>query len=513
MKVNQISSILNSVFGEVLGEGNLFAEDLSNIVSAGTTITSSTEFGQNFENYAGKIVDKVGKVVFVSRVYQMQDLGIWRDSWEYGSVLEKIRVEVGDYVDNAEWTLLDSNNDGTPDYNEGFSSGESPVERLFKFYPAKVRAKYFNLKTTFRSTISIAEKQLRSAFRSASEMARFIGMIEQRIQTKMEIAKDQLQRKVLTNFMGERIYGGGATCVDLQAEYAAATGDTSLNSASLAVALHTEAFVKFMAERIKKDRKLMAAPSSIYSNLDAGFYNHTPREDARLIVLDDVDTALSFYLYGDTYHNEFVTLDGYRTIPFWQGSGRTMAIADRSAINVSTTNEHIVNRGGIIGVLFDRDAVMICNDDPEVTSQYNPDGRFTNFFYNADCSYYNDFDENGIVYVWGAGAVGTESRGDFGITLAVGTSNAGDTKATVASGTTGTLKGKVYAPDEVPFVQVGSAFDVTGFASFTAGTAKTLGTSDGVEAGAVLLVVALDANSKVTGSATITIPADKIKAS
>lgn len=510
MKVSQIKDILNDVFGEVLGEGNLFTEDLGNIVSAGQIITTSTDFGQNFENYAKAIVDKVGRVVFVNRVYEKQDLGIWRDSWDYGSVLEKIRVEVNDFTDNNEWKLTDESGNGESDYNDSISTN---VDNMFKFYPAKVRAKYFNYKTTFRCTISIAEKQLRSAFRSASDMARFIGMIEQRINTKMEIAKDQLQRKVLANFMGVRILGGGATCVDLKTDYHDATGETA--PATLELALHDEKFVKYMSERIKKDRKLMAAPSAIYSGLDDGFYNFTPREDARLIVLDDVDTALSFYLYGDTYHNEFVTLDGYRTLPFWQGTGTGMRLTDRSALDIITTegDDYPVNRTGIVGVLFDRDAVMICNDEPEVTSQYNPDGRFTNFFYNADCSYYNDFDENGIVYVYGAGATDDVSRGDFGITLAVGTSNVGDTKATVASGTTGTLKGKVYDPEDVPFFAVGSAPDVTGFASFTAGTAKTLGTSDGVEAGAVLLVVALDANSKVTGSATITIPADKIKAS
>lgn len=118
MLVKQISEILNSVFGEVLGD-ELITEDLGNIVGRGQVITGDTTFAGKFENYAGRIVDKVGKVVFVSRVYETQDLGLWRDSWEYGSVLEKIRVEVGDYEDNAEWTLTkDADSDGQLDYNE-----------------------------------------------------------------------------------------------------------------------------------------------------------------------------------------------------------------------------------------------------------------------------------------------------------------------------------------------------------------------------------------------------------
>ena len=97
MQVKQISTILNNVFGEVIGDTNIIAEDLSNIVSVGNVITGSDTFGSNFENYAGKIIDKVGRTVFADRAYRAKDLGIWRDSFEYGSVLEKLRVDVGDY--------------------------------------------------------------------------------------------------------------------------------------------------------------------------------------------------------------------------------------------------------------------------------------------------------------------------------------------------------------------------------------------------------------------------------
>lgn len=504
MLVKQISEILNSVFGEVLGD-ELITEDLGNIVGRGQAITGYTTFSGNFENYAGKIVDKVGKVVFVSRVYETQDLGLWRDSWDYGSVLEKIRVEVGDYEDNAEWTLTkDADSDGQLDYNESITAA---VERMFKFYPAKVRARYFNLKTTFRATVSITEKQLRSAFRSASDMARFIGMIEQRINTKMEIAKDQLQRRTLANFMGERIYGGGIKCVDLKAEYAKVNSSGSYDK-TFAQALQDGDFMRFLAKRITEDRKLMTAPSDIYSDLDDGFYNFTPESDARLIVLQDVDTALAFNLYGDTYNKEFVTLTGYKTIPFWQAAGKSMSLADRSGLFITTTESHTIARSNIVGVLFDRDAVMICNADPEVRTQYNPDGGFTNFFYNADCSYYNDFDENGIVYVYGTDAESPISGG-LTVTLAKG-SNAGDSVVTVTgtpSDATG-LYGK--AADSIPAIVPGTALNTTGWTAITSGTTALTPT-----AGQIVTVVAYktdsDSNKIIQTYGTHTAQASEIK--
>lgn len=391
MKVNQISGLLNSVFGEVLGDTGLISEDLSNLVSAGTVITSSTDFGDNFDNYAKAIVDKVGKTIFADRIYRAKDLGIWRDYFEYGSVLEKIRVDVGEYEDNCEWDLTKMGTTGL-DYNENI---QNHIEELFKFVPANVQAKYFNLKTTFKTVISITRKQLKSAFDSASSMARFIGMIENRILSKMEIAKEELQRRAIGNFIGTKI-ATNSNVVDLKAAFEAAGGAVI---ASFDAALQNADFLRFAAKRITMDREFMTQPSKIYN--DGQFYSHTPVEDSRLIVLSDLDAGLKFNLYGDTYNEEFVKLDNYKTIPFWQGTGTDMGIAARSALKITTSGGQTVDKSGIIGVLFDRDGIMACNEDPEVRSQYNADGNFTNFFYCYDASFYNDFDENGIIYTWG----------------------------------------------------------------------------------------------------------------
>ena len=393
MKVNQISGLLNSVFGEVLGETGLISEDLSNLVSAGTVITSSTDFGDNFDNYAKAIVDKVGKTIFADRIYRAKDLGIWRDYFEYGSVLEKIRVDVGEYEDNCEWDLTKMGTTGL-DYNENI---QNHIEELFKFVPANVQAKYFNLKTTFKTVISITRKQLKSAFDSASSMARFIGMIENRILSKMEIAKEELQRRAIGNFIGTKI-ATNSNVVDLKAAFEAAGGAVI---ASFDAALQNPDWLRFAAKRITMDREFMTQPSKIYN--DGQFYSHTPVEDSRLIVLSDLDAGLKFNLYGDTYNEEFVKLNNYVTIPFWQGTGVNMGIAARSALNITTSSGQTVKRNGILGILFDRDGIMACNEDPEVRSQYNADGNFTNFFYCYDASFYNDFDENGIIYTWGTG--------------------------------------------------------------------------------------------------------------
>lgn len=479
MKVNQISSMLNDTFKEVLGDENLFAEDLSNIVDAGKVITGSADFEGNFENYAGKIVDKVGRTIFWDRVYTAQDLGIWRDSWEYGSVLEKIRCDVGEYTDNNEWSLITHSNLGDNDpydpdsYNDNIST---KIENMFKFYPAKVQAKYFNAKTTFKTTISITRKQLRSAFNSAADMARFIGMIEQRVRTKFEITKNQLQKMTLANLMAEHI-AQKKQVIDLKALYSATLASGKTAPATLNAALADKDATKFIAQKVTFYREMMSEPSKLYS-ATGEFYNHTPVADSRLIVIADVDSALRFNVYGDTFNEEFVKLNNYKVVPFWQTSGKSIegdSITYRSGINVTTSNGNKVTRNSIVGILFDRDAAMIANDEPDVRTQYNPDGNFTNFMYCADCSYYNDFDENCIVFVWGAGDISGEA------TLAAGSAS-GSTKITApdyGSGETGYIK-KVAKGATTPTVNIGDTFTTTGWTSYTIGNNIASATADDV---------------------------------
>lgn len=497
MIVNQISGILNDVYGEVLGEENLFQEDLSNIISAGQIITA-TAFGSNFDNYAGKIIDKVGRTIVVDRTFRATDLGIWRDSWEYASLLEKIRCEVGDFVNNDEWTLLDGTDAGSdPDYNS-----TDIVDKLFKFVGPEVQAKYFNLKTTFRNKISITRKQLREAFTSASAMGRFIAMIENRIRTKMEIGKQELERRVVTNLACAAKYSSNV--VDLKSVLG--------SNLTFEEALKDQATLRGIAEKMTMYRKLLAEPSKIYS-ITKAFMNFTPEEYSRLVVISDLDNALRFNLYGSTYNEEFVKLDGYKTVPYWQGRKNgtsTDALADRIAVvakakvnGVSGPTDAVVSIGNLVGVLFDRDAAMICNEEPEVRSQYNADGNFTNFFYNFDCSYYNDFDENAVVFVWGTG--GAVQNNTITPTLTAGTSGKTIVSAT---GITVPDSGKVYGKDAssaVTNAYIGSTLTTTGYTELTLGTTELAATANHY-----MSVVVVDSNGVVVDFGAVKVKSSDI---
>lgn len=391
MKMSQIATILDDVFKEITGDAAI-QEDLANIVEIGRRIITSTQWGDSFDKYIGAIIDKVGYVIVWDRVYQGDDLGLLREGWEYGSIMEKIRIDVGDYQENPVWQLTDS---PAPDFSTLFDFDSAPT----------VTAKYFNFKTTFNLEICIAREQAESAFKSASDMQKFFAGIENRLRTKMEIGKEGLAYRAEVNYIAEKIkdYGtnGGCGVVNLLQAYHDDGGDPTLTTA--ADAWYNIEFLRYCVRKIRIDRAMLRKATRLY-NIE-GYTSFTPPDRLKVYALADFAAAIESILMSQTYHDEFVTLPGYREVPFWQATGTGAALTDRSGINVIPASENgqspqtPVVEDGIVFVMQDADAVMICNEVNPVDSLYNPKGRFYKYFYHADCSYYNDLAENGIIYL------------------------------------------------------------------------------------------------------------------
>lgn len=380
MKINQVGEILNDVFGEILGQENLFTEDLSNIVDNGRKLDANSVFGDDFEKYTGALIDKVGKTIFVDRPYKAHGPNIWKDSWEYGSILEKVRCDIGDFQEkNPEWDL----------------SPETEFD-IFSFTAPGVEAKYFNSKTTFQVKISLTRKQVKSAFNSAAEMNKFIAMIENRIMLKMELAKETLTARTIANLIAEK-FKGEQNIVNLLELYIDATGDSTTTAET---ALTNKEFLRFAAKTILMYKEFLAKPSVLYN--EDKYTTFTPADRLQAVFLADLSKALETTLYSDTFNDEFVKLAGYSNVAYWQGSGLTNSFADRSKIDVLPVSNGGTGdaqmHSGIVAVLFDEYACMACNEDPDVRSIFNPEGNFYNYWYSFDCSYFNDLGENVVVF-------------------------------------------------------------------------------------------------------------------
>lgn len=375
MKVTQIKDLVNSSLKELNGTSELLNEDLSNVVDVGTEIFDT----ENVDNFVKKLIDRVGSTVFNTRIYQGSAPSVLMTSWEFGSVLEKVDSELPDVEENDSWQL-----ENGKDYSPNI------------FYQPKVSAKFFNSKVTFDIPISFTQMQVKSAFNSASELNGFLSMLMNNVQNAMTVHIDGLIMKTINNMTATVLNGKkGLQVVNLLDGYNK-TATTKLTTEN---ALQNADFIKYANLIINTYRDRISKLSTLFNQGQKSKF--TPQANQHLVILSDLASASKVYLESDTYHDDNVKISNYDVVPYWQGSGKTYSFDDVSSIDVAikdgkSTKE--IKASGILGVLFDTNAVGVTCQNQRVTTNYNPRAEFYTNFTKFDAGYYNDLNENFIVF-------------------------------------------------------------------------------------------------------------------
>ena len=124
----------------------------------------------------------------------------------------------------------------------------------------------------------------------------------------------------------------------------------------------------------------------------------TPDDRLGVIMLSEFKNAANVFLQSVTFNDEYTALPNSESVVYWQGSGVDYDFDSTSAVNITTAGGHDVDATGILGVMYDKDALGVSNIDRKVTSMYNPKGDFTNMFYKHFAGYWNDLNENFVVF-------------------------------------------------------------------------------------------------------------------
>lgn len=392
MTVQQIYQLMNTVTGEVLGKTDLVKEDLSNVVDVGTEVFNASAV----DNYVKTLVNHIGKVVFVNRPYSGKIPSVLMDGWEFGSVLEKIACDTPEATENETWELTN----GT-EYKQDI------------FYQPKVSAKFFNSKVTFEVPMSFTERQVKESFSNAAQLNGFISMIYNAVDRSMTIKIDGLVMRTINSMIAQTLnadktsftggYGTASTtrCVNLlklyNDKFFPATGSTANPDALTAdKAIYDPDFIRFASYTMGVYVDRLASISTLFNV--GGKDRFTDAANLHVIMLSDFAKGADVYLQSDVRHNEMTRLPNYETVPYWQGSGQNYEFDKTSAINVQIDTSTTINVKGIVGVMFDRDALGVANLDRRVTTAYNAKAEFFNNYYKFDAGYFNDTNENFVVF-------------------------------------------------------------------------------------------------------------------
>lgn len=381
MEVKQIYSIVNGATQEILGESVLLKEDLSNIVDIGTEVFNAS----SVDNYVKTLVNHIGRVVFVNRKYSGSAPSVLMDAWEYGSVMQKITMELPEAQENESWALVDN------------SSYDPNV-----FKKPQVSSKFFNKRTTFEIQLSITEMQVKESFSSVEQLNGFVSMIYNAIDKSMTIKTDALIMRTINNMIGETVYSEyGAANINSKSTVKAINllylyNQKYSKSLTAANALTDPDFIRYAAYIMGMTASRMSKISTLFNI--GGKDRFTPSDMLHIVMLADFKRAADVFLQSSTFNEEYTKLPNAEDVPYWQGSGTGYAFDDTSKVYITTASGHDETVTGVLGVMFDRDALGVTNHNRRVTTNYNPKAEFYNNWYKADAEYFNDFNENFVVF-------------------------------------------------------------------------------------------------------------------
>lgn len=389
MEMNQVYQAVNGMTKEILGESAVVAEDLSNIVDIGKAVFDNA----SYDKVVKSLVDHIGKVVFVDRKYTGFMAPLFREAWEYGAVKEKItNLDLPEATENESWELTD---------------GASYDPNVYT--KSKVSSKFFDKRTTLEVPLSIVDRQMRTAFSNAQQLNSFTSMLFTNIDNTLTVKGDALGQRTINNMIAETLYDEFPSVTGNN--YGNSTGVKAINVLKLFNTQFSQSetkdgcifnaeFIRYASFYIKRYMARLRGMSTLHNI--GGLPRFTPSDKLEVALISDLKDAADIYLQSETFNDEYTKLPLATSIPYWQGTGTDYAFGNIGKINVSILDTagsaHSIEASNILGVMFDRDACGISNLDKRTTSNYNGKAEFTNFWYKVDCAYWNDLNEQFVVF-------------------------------------------------------------------------------------------------------------------
>lgn len=382
MFVEDIHALVNNTTKEILGETGLIREDFTNLIDVGKEIFNS----DNVDNYVKKLVNRIGKTVFTNKKYSGNVPSVLMDSWEYGSVLQKISADLPKATVNESWDLVDGK-----EYKTDI------------FYQPSVSAKFFNKKVTFEIPMSFTELQVKESFNSSTELNGFIAMLSTAVENSMTLKLNDLVMSTINNFTAETLNKDIGLTEAGNLKTGTAVKAVNLKklfnrTETLDAAMKDKDFLKQANHLINTYKDRLTTLSTLFNI--GGKERFTNKDELSLVLHSDFASASDVYLSSDTINKDLVGVANFSTVPFWQGSGKTYDLADTTAIHVKSTGWKTIKAKGILGVMFDKYALGVANLDRRVTTNYNPKAEFYTNYYKVDSGYFNDFNENFVVFYY-----------------------------------------------------------------------------------------------------------------
>ena len=377
------ATVLNEIVNQATG-----AKTSDVIATADFTSVATTALGLGIDPLLNAISQVLSRTIFSIRPYSRKFKGLYQDNMTFGNHVRKLNI-----ADSA-W-----DKDDRYDLKDGQSVDDQAVK-----IPKVLQTNFYG-QNVYQRQITLFRDQLNVALQNEQEFQRFVTMIMTNASDLIEQAHEATARMTLANFIGGKVKGDTDNVIHLVTKYNKVAG-TLLTTDTVKQPENFVPFMKWVTGYIKTVSDWMAERTQKFHINVTGkeISRHTPYNKQKLYLyseeLNNIDATVMSSIFNDSY----LKMADHEKVGFWQNIDAPDGIHVKASY-MNASGEVISDTEGavtsnIFGVLFDEEAVGITTyGEWSAPSPFNARGGYSNIFWHFNDRYYNDFTENGVVFL------------------------------------------------------------------------------------------------------------------
>lgn len=377
------AAILNEIVNQATGKKTMSVVDTQDFVSVATTA-----LGLGVDPLMNAISQVLSKTIFSIRPYNRKFKGLFQDNMRFGNHVRKLNIADSDWEKDDRYDMI---------------NGKSVDDQVVNV--PKVLQTNFYGQNVYQRHITIYKDQLNVALQNEEEFQRFITMIMTNASDLVEQAHEVTARMTLVNFIGGKIEGDTNNVIHLVTKYNEVTG-LLLTSDTVKKPENFVPFTKWAFGYIKTVSDWMTERSQKYhiNVTDKEISRHTPRDKQKLYLYAEDMNNIDASVMTSIFHDNYLKMLDNEKVGFWQSIDSPDGITVKASYMDKTGNVQMATEekatGNIFGVLFDEEAVGVSTYGSwSAPSPFNARGGYSNIWYHFNDRYYNDFTENGVVFL------------------------------------------------------------------------------------------------------------------
>lgn len=377
------ATLLNEIVNQATGKNTVSA-----LATCDFTSVATIALGIGIDPLLGAISQVLSRTIFSVRPYSRKFKGLYQDNMRFGNHVRKLNIADSAWDEDDRYDLKD---------------GQSVDDQAVKI--PKVLQTNFYGQNIYQRQITLFRDQLNVALQNEQEFQRFVTMIMTNASDLIEQAHEATARMTLANFIGGKVKGDTENVIHLVTKYNNVAG-TTLTTDTVKQPENFVPFMKWATGYIKTVSDWMTERTQKFHINVTGkeISRHTPYNKQKLYLyseeLNNIDATVMSSIFNDSY----LKMADHEKVGFWQSIDSPDGIHVKASYMKSdgtvTNDSEGTATSNIFGVLFDEEAVGITTcGEWSAPSPFNARGGYSNIFWHFNDRYYNDFTENGVVFL------------------------------------------------------------------------------------------------------------------